>query len=602
MKPYKATTPLNTINNIREILSNIDIFTTEIHISHSDLYCSCRVVIDDKIKSVDIGTNGKGMNTQYALASAYGEMMERIQNRMLGYAVMKFTTRSVLNDNPQLKPLSDMLSKEKLINEFRYYPDEKEYAVTKEQLLAQVERYMPNIYNVDDDTILKCDEYKLIEAPFYNVRSQAVEDVPLFLFRLAASSTGLCAGNTPQEAILQGLNEIFERYVLQRLYIDRITPPTIPTSHFVGSEIIDRLDKLSLTKGVSYEIKDCSLDGKFPVIGLLLVDRSNNTYAFRLGADANPITALERCYTEAFQGVKDTKHHFRPIDFNDNFDFKIEHNNNVVNGSGKFPNELFFDNPTYSFDELKFNGKESDEEELCCYVRHIEDMGYTMYVRDNSFLNFPAYTIYIPGLSDVSGELQDFYYHLEDAYVTYSAIKPSYNVKGLSGVDLVHYAATIDTNIVSLFPYYKGLHNNISKYLLLMGIYFKTGDNNRAYENMAAFLKFNEQIGKSQSSYYYAMRDYLYWLSRDKSIETINNILSKFYGESLSNKVIFDLKDSSKIFDNFKFPQCFNCDKCPVVSECKFIEMARMETKIQQLFKQNIPSQIELKEILNKNY
>lgn len=600
MKPYKAISPLDTINNIRKILSNIGLFTVENYTSHSDLYCSCRVTIDDKIKSVDVGTNGKGMNTQYALASAYGEMMERLQNRMLGYAVMKFTTKSVLSNNPQLKPLYNTLSKEGLVNEFRYYPDETEYVATKTELLAQVEKYIPNVYGVDDDSILKSEEYKLIEAPFYNVHLRTVENVPLFLFRLAASSTGLCAGNTPQEAILQGLNEIFERYVLQRLYIDKITPPTVPASYFANSEILNRLERLRLTRGVSYEIKDCSLDGKFPVIGLLLVDRTHNTYAFRLGADASPVVALERCYTEAFQGVKDTKTHFKPVDFNDDFDIKFEHNNSVVNGSGKLPNELFFDQPTYSFNGFKFSGKDTDQEELNCYVSHIESMGYTMYVRDNSFLDFPAYTIFIPGISDVSGELLDFYRHLEDANTTYSSIKPAYDVKSLNENDLIKYASTLeseDNMIISLFPYYKGLHNSINKHLLLMGIYFKVGKYDKAHKNMDAFLMYNKHIGKAQSNYYYVIRDYLYWMSKGKSPEVINSILSKFYGEALANKVVSDISDPSKIFDNFKFPQCFDCENCPAISECKFLEMARMESRLQKIFKSNLKDQSNLKQI-----
>ncbi|MFR9507792.1 MAG: YcaO-like family protein [Rikenellaceae bacterium] len=600
MKPYKAKSPLETINNIRGILSNIGIFTTESHMSYSDLFCSCRVVIDDKMKGLDIGTNGKGMNTQYALASAYGEMMERLQNRMLGFAVMKFATASVLADNTQLTSLYEILSKEGLVSKFRYYPDEKEYTVTKSELLKQVEQFLPNIYSVDNESILQSEEYKLIEAPFFNAMSKEVENVPLFLFRLAASSTGLCAGNTPQEAILQGLSEIFERYVLQRLYVDKVTPPTIPVTYFENSNIIARLEKLRITKGISYEIKDCSLDGKFPVIGLLLIDRANKKYAFRLGADASPITALERCYTEAFQGVKDMKNHFKPIDFNDDFNIKLEHDNNVVNGSGKFPKELFFENPSYNFNGFVFSGKESDEDELQFFVNHIEQLGYTMYVRDNSFLNFPAYTIFIPGLSDISGELLDFYQHLEDANMTYSTVKPAYNIKSLDSEGLKRYASNVEksgANIISLFPYYIGLHNSINKYLLLMGIYFKLDNFAKAYKNMAIFLEHNEMMGKTQSNYYYAMRDYLYWKSKDKSVDTIQGVLSKFYGEALANEVITDLVDPSKIFDNFRFPQCFDCNNCLARGECRFFDMVQFEAKMQSLYKMNTPNQQHLNEI-----
>ena len=84
MKPYKALPPYKTINNIRSILESLDIFTTEYHIGLNNFYQSCRVLINNgELGQLNIGTNGKGLRTDYALASAYGELMERIQNRMI---------------------------------------------------------------------------------------------------------------------------------------------------------------------------------------------------------------------------------------------------------------------------------------------------------------------------------------------------------------------------------------------------------------------------------------------------------------------------------------------------------------------------------------
>ena len=54
----------------------------------------------------------------------------------------------------------------------------------------------------------------------------------------------MCAGNTPYEAILQGINEIFERYVLQKLYLEKITPPVYSPDYFKGTAIHSRLEKL----------------------------------------------------------------------------------------------------------------------------------------------------------------------------------------------------------------------------------------------------------------------------------------------------------------------------------------------------------------------
>lgn len=55
--------------------------------------------------------------------------------------------------------------------------------------------------------------------------------------------------------------------------------------------------------GFEYKIKDCSLGGKFPVVGLMLL-KGNTKYLFTVGSDPNFNIALQRCITKAFQGLK----------------------------------------------------------------------------------------------------------------------------------------------------------------------------------------------------------------------------------------------------------------------------------------------------------
>ena len=54
----------------------------------------------------------------------------------------------------------------------------------------------------------------------------------LELVQLLCGTTGLCAGNTPEEAMLQGLMEVFERYAVKKLYQYGLTPPEIPAAPF----------------------------------------------------------------------------------------------------------------------------------------------------------------------------------------------------------------------------------------------------------------------------------------------------------------------------------------------------------------------------------
>jgi len=83
-KNYKAAEPFETINKIKTILNKCNINTIENHFKSLANFPSCRISIGgDKLELLDIGSNGKGMTTSYAMASGYAELLERLQNNAL---------------------------------------------------------------------------------------------------------------------------------------------------------------------------------------------------------------------------------------------------------------------------------------------------------------------------------------------------------------------------------------------------------------------------------------------------------------------------------------------------------------------------------------
>lgn len=610
MKPYKAVPPLQTINQIRTILESLNIITTEYHVGMDNFYHSCRIIISNEdIKKLNIGTNGKGIKIDYALASAYGELMERIQNRMILKDMFYATSKSLKLNQNKYPFFFKVLKNNGWELNYRYYPDEIEYQIQSwEELEKKLKIYLPNAYyDALPQDLKKISQYTYnvatIEAPYYNVIQKRIENIPLQLIRLSAGSTGLCAGNTPEEAILQGINEIFERFVLQQIYLHQITPPTIPNSYFSNNEVLEKLELLKKSQNILYEIKDCSLDKGFPVIGLLLIDTKNNSYTFRLGADANPDIALQRCYTEAFQGINMNKYVFNSIEFEDtHVDYSREYNQNVINGSGRFPNCIFTNTPTYTFKQLTRMNRESDKEELKEFLNFLKQNNYTLFVRDNSFLNFPAYHLYIPGLSDVSSrlyKLPDFAKRLQSRDFTYE-IPLEYHIKTLNNnelKDLYHHIENRSENKISLFPYYTGLHNTIDKKLLLTLIAFKLSDLDSAFKQMSSFIQNNKNIER----YYYAFRDYLYWRKHYSNDNTsLQNILERIYGKQLTQEIIHDMSNNNAVFQYFKFPNCFNCDQCEVRNQCSFFTVLKIDVQIQNAYKKNIPNQLKLRRIFEQ--
>ena len=78
---YKEKQPEETVGQIQKILKNLEINVTEEWQKKSSIGT---YALRLKIENMDIGVNGKGINKIYAQASAYAELIERLQNDLLG--------------------------------------------------------------------------------------------------------------------------------------------------------------------------------------------------------------------------------------------------------------------------------------------------------------------------------------------------------------------------------------------------------------------------------------------------------------------------------------------------------------------------------------
>lgn len=111
---YKENSPEETINRIRRLLSALDIFVIEQewHNSH-DCYHSLTLVVEGTSFTV----NGKGVTRSLALASAYGELMERMQNMTLFKLVHDFSKLDEGRHSFYYAPDEIILNEEELLNQ-----------------------------------------------------------------------------------------------------------------------------------------------------------------------------------------------------------------------------------------------------------------------------------------------------------------------------------------------------------------------------------------------------------------------------------------------------------------------------------------------------
>lgn len=379
LKPYKAIPPMETIHRIRQILLDHQIFVIESSQMRDPTtgVCSCRIILgDEEFRNLNIGYNGKGMDARYALASAYAEFIERLQ---CGATLWK--TTGVSNWVPGSFPVERGELKEMALALLRLSFGEVGGGMEE---LAQ--RYADGVQSA-------------AAIPFQSYTTGERLSFPAELYNRMAGSNGMASGNTLPEAVLHALSEIFERAALERIFLQPLTPPTIDPALFAGSDILDRLERLR-AKGIDFAILDCSLGKGLPVIGLLL--KKGEAYHMQFGSDPSPVTALERCLTETFQG-RDIDHlPFHPP-LRDAAGRALFNNakREFRTSSGRVPIWVIQGEPSWPFSGFAHPVSRSDEEDMAYYLQILDDLGKPLYGMDCSFLGFPTVRLFVPGMSNL---------------------------------------------------------------------------------------------------------------------------------------------------------------------------------------------------------
>lgn len=594
MKEYKDSLPQQTIGRIRAILGDIGILTMEEHTTHS-LFYSCRIIIaNHQLEKLNIGTNGKGENFEYSLASGYAEFMERLQNHVL-LNKRRYACRDFIASFHEESTYVKKLKEKKLIFDWVYGEDEEVWEI--EKALEHSESELCALYTITDKLELEAfftKDLKLektLMLPFYSVSDNREKYLPIDLCLSMTATNGMSAGNSPKEALLQGFCEIFERYALRRIYDERLTPPSIPLEFFADTPMYHNICSLKENFGYEFIIKDCSLGLAIPVLGVLVIDRKRQLYNFKLGADFVLERAFKRCLLELQQGSSEFRWlDYKFINLDDFSGFQIndiqKHNYFKIftQGVGYWPSSILLNKSTYDFIPYDGGYGVSNEKDIKICYDLITKLGYNIYVRDNSILGFPSYYIVIPGMSNVWADKNG-------CKLYSSSIKDLNLLNRIPEITLVEarkLAFALDENYAEIkyhnFNYTASFFYNVNFDLLnldldlfLFMIFYYIEEYKKACKYLSLFLKNKD---REIFAYYYAIKDYvkLKYL-HIKTPEEIRSILSTLYGTGLSEEVLSDFS-SDNIFSGYDFPNCFHCDTCKVSDSCHYFDMLAIETKL----------------------
>ena len=389
---YKENDPLATVCKIRGILHEAGIDLIDEWIPAGVGGYSLRTTI----AGTYLGQNGKGKTPELALASSYAEFIERLCNDMLFPA----TFHKGMYDDMCVSPEEKLLSASEIFSQGGAF---MEYVALSPAFYGVHESRLPERFDeifTGYKTRFGRDKHHVL--PYYSIRDKKIYYIPGELLDITALTNGSCAGNTPHEALTQGLSEVMERYAHRVIYKKRVTPPTIPDSAIqVYPEVWQTVAELRKNKDYEWIFKDASLGEGLPVVLAICVNKKTRTYGVRLGAHPSFGVALERTVTEAFQGK--TLEQFSlscTLDLdNGQHNEPSNYFNTVKTGGGQWPAELFGGTPSYPFKE--WNTPPSSNKEMFDWlVNKVLKTSRDVLIRNVSFLGFPVFRVVVPGMSD----------------------------------------------------------------------------------------------------------------------------------------------------------------------------------------------------------
>ena len=606
-KKYKDRFPQETIHEIRDFLANMGILLREQSWCKYDFY-ACRLTMSNSgLSCFDIGTNGKGRTYEYALASGYGEFMERFQNRIL--IDPSFIHRIHLLLRQGDSSLSSALKGIGVKSEFMFDPLER-FEKTAAAIKAIKDKGVSLFSNKPEDNeqieklvLQNLGNVDSIMIPFYSVTADKEIYLPIELCYCASGSNGMCAGNSYQEAFLQGICEIFERYAVRKIYFEKIIPPTLPIEAFSGTKASEMYHKLT-SLGYRILIKDCSMGIGLPVVGAYIVNPNNSTYNFKIGSDFVQEIALERCLTEAFQSAEG----FRGLSLDSPWldekecdkEYGYDNFNKIIkNSSGIWPSWILTDRESYKcflYPDTYGNDNRTD---IDIAFNIISKLGYEVYLRDNTASNIPALYIYIPGMSTPYDDATHFrnnnLFFFETDLSGLGKIPSSSpdKIKGLYKMLLkIPYKNLLQIDLTTFALYQKSSDiRGLNILQLIMMLAYRLGD----YKTTISLLRSLSSNANKNKRYFSIAAKFVFLKKNGYELEEARLILTREFDKRIVNQVISDFKDPLEIFKDHKLPD--NLTSMNVTDLTEGIEVLNMLDSLNDEFKRK---GIVQKDLMNK--
>jgi len=586
---HKDRKPEETIFQIQSILNRAGLFTTvQWSDSQFDGVRSNRV----SIWPTNLGSNGKGTDELYTMASGYAELIERIQNYALGPRCRQ----------PELISYAG----------FERQPDER--LMTVDEILEQHDPFLTHFFRKTGLFAEKLKKEYLLTAsrlyyeredgsmpviPFADVKGQRIVWIPSQIAQTIYGSNGMAAGNTMEEALVQGISELFERYVHVKILREECVPPQIPDEALQAYNIWNLIQEIQKSGRYNVRVLDCSLGKGLPVCGTMIIDREQGKFSMKLGSHPSFAVSVERTLTETFQGREIQA--ATSINRVGTREESVERNNipNVMKiGIGVYPRSMLTETPQWTYRPwTEWEGLDN-RGFLRKMLVMLDEMGFSPLVRDASHLGFPACYVIIPGFSEM--------------YPTDPLAIRTSNSASKNAVAFSHFPNLTDQEeerLLNLICFKENATlENIFGNLVMRPIGGKLFQSDRVGAYLALkhgdyplAIRFFEKVlrieeDETEKRYLRCMTEYIRCLKSGLNRKQAEKVVLQLYDETAAGRVLRETEKPEDMMGKV-FPQltCFDCEKCPEAGkDCLNSEEVKIFKRIKDAMKDSKVSQEDL--------
>ncbi len=379
MNLLSKTAPLEeSIEKMLAVLQNVGC-EVEFH-EHIHPLTNCYSVnLSSKEAPRHIYSNGKGTLKEASVASALGEYIERLQTN--NFFIDFYLPNKVSYPDEVLCDFWDSYLSDALLS--IYDPNGE---LSGEELVDFNSDHLEKI------VCLAFTEHSSGEKIYF----------PQNILANLYVSNGLATGNSPKEAKIQALSEIFERYAKLEIIKNGYALPSFPDAVIQGFEKLS--SDLANLRDLGYivEVLDASMGGKFPVTAISLINPKNASLFVSFGAHPILQVSLERTLTELMQGrsLENLESFERPT-----FDMSLVESSfnlesHFVDSNGKMGLGFLSCKKSFAYVPWSYKGQGCDDE-LSYLLSILDVMDKELYVREYNYLGFYSCQLLVPSISEV---------------------------------------------------------------------------------------------------------------------------------------------------------------------------------------------------------